>query len=159
MEKHFRKNIPAMLLAVFVMAFLLAGPVLAANWQQKYERFSATAGETLATGNVVCISGSDGKAYKADADDAAKRPAVGVIGKGGASGAKVEIITRGMIAGMAAATAGGRLYLSTTAGALMNTAPTNAQALGFVVPPDPAATAGTVYFIKVQIPTSLGAGY
>jgi len=158
MRKHFRKHMPVLVLAM-LLAILLAAPAFAAGWQAKYERFAGTAGATLTTGDVVCISGSDGKVYKADADDSAKRPAVGVIGKGGDSGAKVEIITRGIIAGMTSATSGSRVFLSGTAGGTVDTAPTNAQILGFVVPPETAAATNTVYYINVQLPASTGAAY
>lgn len=151
-------TIMAVLIAV-VMALVFAGTSAQAAeyWKQKQVRFSATAGETLAAGDVVCIKAADGKAYKADANDADLRPAVGVIDKGGLSTATVEIVTIGVLAGQTAASPGKRLFLSETAGAMTVTAPTNAQALGWVLP----GTAGTstTYFISVNTPTSGGAGY
>jgi len=158
MKRHFGKYLPIVAVTA-ILAVMASVPAFAAGWQAKYERFSGTAGATLGVGDVVCISGADGKVYKADADDAAKRPAVGVIGKGGAAGAKVEIITRGIISGMTAATSGNRIFLSATAGKTVDTAPTNAQLLGFVLPPETAAATNTVYYINVQLPASTGAGY
>ncbi len=148
--------------AVMAIAFvtLLSAPVFAAaSWKQIESRFSAVAGETLATGNVVSISASDGKAYKADANDSSLRPAVGVIGKGGASGAKVEVVISGIIAGMTAQSPGVRLYLSETAGSVTSTAPTNPQVLGWVMPGTAGAVTSTTYFINVQMPQSEGPGY
>jgi len=158
--KRFLRNYWPVLMIVVVLSLMIAMPSFAASsWTQKYERFAAAAGETLTTGNVVCISGSDGYAYKADANDATLRPAVGVIGKGGATHATVEIITRGILAGQTAASPGARIYLSETAGGLTDTAPTNAQILGWVMPPTSTGTSNTVYYINVQQPVSDGAGY
>jgi len=145
------------LLLVLVLASLASA---AAHWKQKYVRFSATAGETVATGNVVCIK-SDGLVYKADSDDSTLRPAVGVIGKGGATNATVEIVVEGIITGQTAVTPGFRVYLSETAGAMTTTAPTNAQPIGWVLPGDTSATLATsgIYYVKIQMPVSTGAGY
>jgi hypothetical protein len=90
---------------IIALAIMTAMMVMATNaqaaeyWKAKYEKFSATAGETLATGDVVCILATNSYAYKAGADASTLRPAVGVVGKGGASGAVVEIVTRGILAG------------------------------------------------------------
>jgi len=146
-------------LVAFVAIAVFATQCAAAEyWKNKYVRFSATAGETLATGDTVCIKGSDGKAYKADANSSSLRPAVGMIGKGGAANTTVEVIPLGVLAGQTAISPGARLFLSETAGALTTTAPTNAQAMGFgasVV----SASSTTDYFISIMIPTSSGAGY
>jgi len=142
------------------LAALLATPVFAAaQWKQVNSRFGAIAGETLATGNVVAISASDGYAYKADANDSSLRPAVGVIGKGGATGAKVEVVISGILAGMTAQSPGVRLYLSETPGAITSTAPTNPQVLGWVMPGTAGAASSTTYFIDVKVPQSDGPGY
>ena len=160
MRKNIGQKFKIAVLAIF-LSVLFALPVMAAgSWQQIVTRFSATAGETLATGNVVCIAGTDGKAYKADADDANLRPAVGVIGKGGATGATVEIVVTGILTGQTARSPGARVFLSAaTAGAIAGTAPANAQALGFVMPGAAAAATSTTYFIDVKMPTSAGAAY
>ena len=145
----------------FLLWVLLVPSAYAAEYfKQAFGRFSATAGATLATGDVVCIAGSDGYAYKADANDSDKRPAIGVIRKGAASGSKVEIIFVGALSGQTAASPGARLFLSETAGAMTTTAPTNAQALGWVLPGSTAgASSSTHYFINIDIATSTGAGY
>lgn len=159
MRKSLRMRFTLAALA-FLFMMLCAMPVMAAgSWKQVYTRFPATAGETLATGNVVCISGSDGKAYKADANDSALRPAVGIVGKGGATGATVEIVVSGVLAGQTAVTPGLRVFLSETAGTLTTTGPTNAQPVGFVMPGSAGATTSTTYFINVVPPSSNGAGY
>lgn len=144
---------------ILIMLLALTSLADAAGWRAKYERFSAVAGETLATGNVVCISGSDGYAYQADANDSSLRPAVGVIGKGGASGATVEIVTRGIVYGMTAASPGARLFLSETAAGITTTGPTNAQPIGWVMPGTAGAATSTTYYININIPSSAGAAY
>ena len=91
------RKIAGVVTVLAIVLFVAAPQALAAEyWLKIYERFSATAGETLAVGDAVCIKASDSKAYKADANDANLRPAIGVIGKGGASAATVEIVVRGV---------------------------------------------------------------
>ena len=158
MKRYFTKHVPVLVIAM-IMALMLSVPAFAAGWQQRYERFSAVAGETVVTGDVVCIAATDGKAYKADANDANLRPAVGVIGKGGSTSATVEIVTRGILTGQTAASPGARIFLSETAGGKTASAPTNAQLLGFVMPTASAAASNTVYYINVQLPASTGAAY
>lgn len=161
--KFFRFKNPVAVLVL--LAIWLALPLLmvqtadAATWKEKNIRFAATAGETLAVGDVVCIAPADGKAYKADSNDSSLRPAVGMIGRGGASGATVEVIVSGIISGMTAKSPGARLFLSETAGALTTTGPTNAQPMGWVMPGSAGAATSTTYFIQVNIPNSAGAGY
>lgn len=111
--------------------------------KQAYARFSCTAGETLTAGNVVMIKDADGYCYKADANDAALRPAVGVIGKGGASGASVEVIVQGIISGWTTLSEGSPGYLSETAAAITQSAPAYAQQVGYAINT-------TDYFINCQ---------
>lgn len=115
------------LLAVVLMLISAANPAMAYTVKQAYSRISVTAGETLATGDVVAIKDADGYAYKADADSATLRPALGVVGMGGAAAASVEVITSGVLAGWTSLAEGGAGYLSATAGAVTQTAPTGAQ--------------------------------
>ncbi len=122
MKKYFQKYALVAALAAVITALVFSGPAFAAySVVKSYSRISAVAGETLATGNVVCIKSADGYAYKADADDSTARPAVGIIGKGGASGATVEIITEGILGGWSSLTKGAPGYLSATAGAVTQT--------------------------------------
>lgn len=145
---------------MLLMGFSAPQADAAEYWKEAHIRIPVTAGETLAVGDVVCIKGSDGYAYKADADDSDLRPAVGIIKKGASSGSKAEIVIIGVLAGQTAASPGARLYLSTTAGALTTTAPTNAQVIGFVMEGATAGTgSSTKYFIKVDVPLSSGAAY
>ncbi len=157
--KRFLRGLMVVALAMLLIVAVMPQTANAAEyWKAKYERFSAVAGTTLATGDAVYLKGSDGKAYKADADDSAARPAVGIIGKGGATNATVEIIGRGVLAGQTAASPGARLFLSTTAGALTATAPTtNLQGLGFVLPG--TAASSTTYHISVVMPASPSVTY
>ena len=157
MKGNIFKKAGLFLVIAMMMAVMTTPAGATASWRSKYVRFSAVAGETLAVGEVACIAASDGKAYKADADDSNLRPAVGVIGKGGSSGATVEIVALGVITGKTAASPGARLFLSATAGAFTTSGPTNAQALGFVLPG--TTSSSTTYFISVNIPSSAGAAY
>lgn len=139
--------------ALLIVAAMAVPQVQAASyWKQKTLRFAATAGETLAIGDVVCIKASDGKAYKADANDSNLRPAVGIISKGGSASGSVEITAIGILAGQTAVSAGNRLYLSETAGAITTTSPTNPQTLGW-------SQTTTTFIILVNQPASAGAGY
>lgn len=158
--KRFRTaGIVTMVLMLFVVFSAIQADA-AEYFKKAYVRFAVTAGETLAVGDVACIKTSDGYAYKADANDSALRPAVGVVKKGASSGSKAEIVIMGVLAGQSTASAGARVFLSETAGALTTTAPTNAQPVGFVME---GATAGdessTDYFIMIAIPSSAGAAY
>ncbi len=155
-EKKQKWMVAILLVAILGTIVLIAH---AEDWQQKYVRFSAIAGETLVTGDVVCIAAADGYAYKADANDSSLRPAVGIIAKGGTTGHTVEIVTIGVLTGQTAASPGVRVFLSTTAGALMATAPTNAQPMGWVLPGAAAAATSTTYYISVVTPSTAGAGY
>lgn len=147
------------LIVLLTLAFVMPQAQAAESWKKRFERFSAVAGETLATGDIVCIKASDSQAYKADANDSNLRPAVGIIGKGGATNATVEIISAGILAGQTAASPGYRLYLSETAGAMTTTAPTNAQVVGWVLPGTTDTATSTKYFIKVVPEPSAGAGF
>ena len=163
MRKNIRCFKPFQMIAlVMAFVFMVVMPVFAASdWAQKNIRFAATAGETLAIGDVVCIKAADGKAYLADANDSTLRPAVGIIGKGGATGATVEIVNDGVLIGQTQVSPGQRLFLSDTAGDLTITAPTNAQLLGWVMPGNTTATIGTSgrYYIRIQMPASTGVAY
>lgn len=92
-----------------------------------------TAGEALAIGNVVCIKDSDGYVYKADANDASLRPAVGIVGATAASGGYVKVVAFGTFAGWSSLQEGLPVYLSETAGAATQTAPSYAQKIGVAV--------------------------
>lgn len=161
--KQFLRKYTGLLAMLAILVFLLAimtPPAQATEvWQQKFSRFSAIAGETVAIGDVVCIAATDSKAYKADANDSSLRPAVGVIGKGGASGSTVEIVTSGILAGQGAKSPGYRLYLSETAGGTTMTEPTNPQILGWVMPGTAGTATSTIYYIDVRPQPSTGAAY
>jgi len=115
------------------LMFLVTESFAAYSVKQVWARFSATAGETLATGNVVMIKDADGYAYKADANDAALRPACGIVGKGAASGAKVEIIAFGILSGWSTLSEGQPGYLSETAAAITQSAPAYSQQVGYAI--------------------------
>ena len=91
--------------------------------------FKAQAGESLAKGDVVYISGISGNTTvvsKADADDAAKMPAFGLVAAAASSNTPVNIYTFGELSGLdtSSFSEGDELFVSTTAGTLTNSAPT-----------------------------------
>ena len=133
-----------MLLVIWVFFAGVADAQAAYSVKEAFLRISGTAGETLATGDVVCIKDADGYVYKADANDAALRPAVGIVGsKDGASGASVEIVVQGVLTGWSALSEGVAGYLSETAAAVTQSAPSYSQQLGFAI-------SATDYFFSVQ---------
>jgi hypothetical protein len=126
-----------------VLLAFSVGVASAAAVDQQWARFGATCGETITTGQAVVILDADGLAYKADANDATLRPAVGVAGKGCATDGSVEIITQGIFSGYASLSESAPVYLSETAGALTQSAPSYAQQLG-------VAISATQYYINPQ---------
>ncbi len=99
--------------------------------------FSATAGENLVFGDIVYIK-SDGKLWKGDADSAGLFPAQ-FMSTATISANASGVFLRDGFAGLASWTwtVGGALYLSATAGAMTQTAPTATdsctQVLGFAL--------------------------
>jgi hypothetical protein len=113
-----------------VMLFVLTVPQAMAAYsvKQVFTRISVTAGETVTTGQVVMIKDSDGEAYKADANDSALIPAIGVVGsKAGGDGETIEVIVRGILTGWSSLTEGQPGYLSDTAGGVSQTVSTTWQ--------------------------------
>ena len=91
--------------------------------------FKAQAGEALSKGEVVYISGISGNTTivsKADADDAAKMPAFGIIAEDANNNASATVYTFGRLTGLdtSSFSEGDELFVSTTAGTLTSTAPT-----------------------------------
>jgi len=87
-------------------------------------KVSLTAGETLVIGDVVYMK-SDGKVWKADADATGLYPAIAIALAGASADASVEVLMKGIMRDDTWNwTVGGVIYLSTTAGALTQTAPT-----------------------------------
>lgn len=96
--------------------------------------FKAKAGEALTKGDVVYISGIDGNTTvvsKADADAAAKMPAFGLAAKTVGNNAALEVYTFGTLSNIdtSSYSEGDELFVSTTAGALTDTAPTGEGSL------------------------------
>lgn len=119
-----------------LLVLLMAGQALsAAYWKAVTERFPAlmTAGETLAVGSTVCIKAADGLVWKADADSATLRPCIGFAYAAAVANGKVAVVTGGQLAGLSALTVGGEVYLSTTAGAYTQSAPTDVQRVGVAI--------------------------
>ena len=93
-------------------------------------------GTALAKGDVVYIKGISGNTptvAKADADDATKMPAFGVVYSGANNGANVTITTLSVLEGLDTQTPGwsegDTLYVATVAGELTNTKPTGESSL------------------------------
>lgn len=140
-----------MIVAVFAMFITDAS---AYDVKQAYARISVTAGETLSTGNVVAIKAADGKAYKADADDSTLRPAIGIAGKGSASGSKIEIVTSGIVTGWTSLTKGSPGYLSGTAGAVTQTSPAYSQQIATAI----SSTDYAFYFAPAHVSSVISCG-
>ena len=90
--------------------------------------FPAKAGEALTKGDALYISGISGNkpvVMKADANDPAKMPSFGLAGATVSNNASVNCVTYGQIHNLdtTAFSLGDQLYVSTTPGALVNTAP------------------------------------
>lgn len=135
MKRLFFNNLRIhVLLLVLLAALTVYCPsAIAVTVQQQWVRFSAVAGETLTTGDIVSIKDADGYAYKADANDAALRPAVGIVGQGAASGSKAEIIVIGLFSGYTSLSEGQPAYLSETAGTITQSAPSYVQQIGTAI--------------------------
>lgn len=130
---------PCLMIVLAVLLWSL--PAFAFTITQTNTRIGGTCGEALAVGDIVAIKDADGKAYKADANDATLRPAVGIVGLGCASGGKAEIVVVGRASGWTSLSEGTYGYLSETAGLVTQSAPAWAQPLGF-------ATTTTEYFFN-----------
>jgi len=96
--------------------------------------FAAQAGEALSKGDVVYVSGVSGNTpvvSKADADDANKMPAYGLAEDAANLNAAVNVVTFGTLYNLNTSgfSAGDNVYVSTTAGALTNSAPTGESSL------------------------------
>ena len=96
--------------------------------------FEAKAAEALSKGDVVYVSGVSGntpEVSKADADDASKMPAYGLAEASASLNAAVNVVTFGTLYDLNTSgfSAGDTVYVSTTAGALTNSAPTGESSL------------------------------
>ena len=131
-RRHFLRGL---ILASLILAFLAPHAWGAYNVKKTWIRVKATAGEALDTGELVCIKDSDGYAYQADANDSDLRPAIGVVGSktASASGKTVEIIITGKLSGWSSLTEGQLGYLSETAAAVTQSAPTWSQPVGIAL--------------------------
>ena len=97
-------------------------------------KFSAQAGEALAKGDVVYVSGVSGNnpvVSKADADDASKMPAYGLAETAVSANATVNVVTFGTIADIdtSSFSVGDTIYVSTTAGGITATKPAGESSL------------------------------
>ena len=129
-----RKTFSLFVVATMLFA-LLAAPQIASAFsvKQMFTRISSVAGETLVTGNVVAIKAADGLEWKADADVSTLRPAIGIIGKGGTAGEKVEVVIWAIVTGWTSLTKGAPGYLSETPGLITQSSPSWSQQLGVAI--------------------------
>ncbi len=91
-----------------------------------------TAGEAIDAGEV-CYIKSDGKAWLTDADDATKSTepiVVGVVPAAIGSGSSGLLRLKGKITGLSGLTAGANQYVSSTPGALTETATADSRVVG-----------------------------
>jgi hypothetical protein len=91
--------------------------------------FKGQAGEALSKGDVVYISGISGNTTvvsKADADDATKMPAFGIVAEDASNNTSATVYTFGSLTGLdtSSFSEGDELFVSTTAGTLTDTPPT-----------------------------------
>ena len=91
--------------------------------------FKAQAGEALSKGDVVYISGISGNTTvvsKADADDAAKMPAFGIVAAAASLNNPVDVYTTGILSNIdtSSFSVGDELFVSNTPGSLTDTPPT-----------------------------------
>jgi len=96
--------------------------------------FKAKAGEALSKGDAIYISGISGNTpvvSLADANDAAKMPCFGLASGDATLNSTVDVVTYGAIKGLDTSgfTLGDTLYVSTTSGQLVNTAPSGETSL------------------------------
>lgn len=96
------------------------------------------AGETITAGQVLFLKSSDGRVWKADANDATaeNRDIKGVAGSGGAAGQAIVVFVRGTYTAGGTLVAGQYYFLSTTAGGIaphadLSTAGMFSQRLGY----------------------------
>jgi len=117
-----------------------------------------TAGGTLAPGQAVYLDGANGwKAADADAEASSQARGIAVSGEDGASsmsdGDTIDIVTHGPVTGFASMTPGGAVFVSTTAGAMDQTAPAAAGDYPFAV--GWAESAATIYVDpQTHVPTA-----
>jgi hypothetical protein len=110
-------------------------------------------GGVATPGDAVYLDGANGW-KKADADGEASAQARGVVVSNGngstsfASGETVDIVMEGPVEGYAAMTPGGAAFVSTTAGALDQTAPATTGDFPFVVG---FAETATVLYVRPQM--------
>jgi len=134
---------------VAALLALLAIPAEALTVTMVTARFSCVAGETITAGQAVTMKAADGYCYKADADDAALRPAVGIAGATTSTGNRLGVVTSGIVAGNSSLTKAGAMYLSTTAGGVTQTQPSAySQTIG-------RAISATEFQVQIQPPQSL----
>lgn len=116
---------------------------------------SIEASESLAAGDLVNIWNDSGdvKVRKADADSAGKQ-AHGYVLEGYSSSDMADVYFEGTITGLTGLTAGGFVWLSTTAGEVTQTPPTGAGVLSQIVG---VAISATEVDFEAQEPVELAA--
>jgi len=89
-------------------------------------RFSFTAGEAITSGQFVAKGETDGRVYKAKADDSTRMPAIGCAVSNGGAGETVYITPSGVISSISGGGSFSRdqsIFVSKTAGQATNTPP------------------------------------
>jgi hypothetical protein len=137
------KRYLTVMLIITALFALVAADAQAFYVTQSWTRISGIAGETITTGQAVCIKSADGLVYKAKADDATLRPAIGIAGRGAATGKAVEIIIHGIVTGWSSLSKGAPGFVSATAGLVTQSAPAYSQQIGIAIN-------GTDYLINAK---------
>ncbi|MHC1726503.1 MAG: hypothetical protein AB9866_10915 [Syntrophobacteraceae bacterium] len=128
------KSLAVMVLVVAMLTVFAVAPAMAAVYvKNSWVRFSGTAAETLAVGDIVCIKDADGLVYKADANDAALRPAVGIVSKGASTSGVVGVTVIGVFGGYTTLSEGQNVYLSESVGSYTQSSPAYSQSVGFAL--------------------------
>lgn len=118
------------LLVVFLLVMAVM-PAQAIVLKNSFVRTSGVAGEDLTVGDIVCIKAADGYVYKANREDPALRPAIGVVSLAATDGNGVAITTSGIFSGYTGLTKGAPVYLDTDGNVTQTMPSIWSQQLGF----------------------------
>lgn len=119
----------------------------------------ATAGESLSMGQLVALKDSDGRVYKADADDSELSRAIGIVVEvyellgsdtTAEAGDAVTVCTYGPVGGFSSLSEGSYGYVSGTAGSIEDTDPGDADTYSFIVG---YCETSTIFFVNIGIST------
>lgn len=117
---------------------------------------SLTAGEALAARDAVYIDTTDGKVYKCDADVLATLDFIGFAQEAAIINGAVNVVHDGHFGGFSSLTIGAAYFVSTTAGAITSTAPTNVCRVGVATSATTIKIERRITYIDIQTFTADG---